>query len=155
MAEALQALVESVVVDQGLDLEAVDIVGSERHRLLRVVVDADGGVGIDSISAISKALSHDLDESGLMGERRYTLEVTSRGVSSPLSAPRHWRRNTGRMVRAQLEAGGEVTGRILAADEESVLLDVRGRRRTIGYGDIGRAIVQTELNRPQVNREDS
>jgi ribosome maturation factor RimP len=154
MVHGLQGLVESVVAATGLDLEDVDLVGTDNHRTLRVVVDADDGVGIDAISELSRALSHDLDDSGLMGQRHYTLEVTSRGVSSPLTAPRHWRRNHGRLVKARLEAGGDVIGRIVESGDESVVLDAQGQRRTLAYADVARAIVQVELTMPKKNRED-
>lgn len=154
MAEDLQTLVASVVADSGLDLEAVDLVGPEKQRTLRVVVDADGGVGIDAISSVSRALSRDLDESGLMGQRRYTLEVCSRGLSSPLTAAKHWRRSVGRLVKAKLESGTEVTGRIIESDDTTVVLNVRGKSRTLAFADVSRAIVQAELNPPQLNTED-
>jgi ribosome maturation factor RimP len=154
MVNGLQGLVESVVAAKGLDLEDVDLVGTDKHRTLRVVVDADGGVGIDAISELSRALSGDLDDSGLMGQGHYTLEVTSRGVSSPLTTPRHWRRNHGRLVKARLESGGDVTGRIVESGDEAVVLDAQGQRRTVAYADVARAIVQVELNMPRKNRED-
>lgn len=154
MAEDLRTFVASVVADSGLELEAVDLVGPERQPTLRVVVDADGGVGIDAISSVSRALSRDLDDAGLMGQRRYTLEVTSRGLSSPLTAPKHWRRNAGRLVKATLESGADVTGRILDSDDTGAVLDVRGKHRTVAFADVARAIVQAELNRPKLHMED-
>ena len=46
-----------------------------------------------------------LDESDVMGEQPYTLEVTSRGVDRPLTLPRHWRRNADRLVEVTLADG--------------------------------------------------
>ena len=48
-----------------------------------------------------------LDESDVMGEMPYTLEVTSRGVDRPLTLPRHWRRNEDRLVKATLADGSD------------------------------------------------
>ena len=51
-----------------MDLENVRITATGRRRLLRVVVDADGGVSLDDITQVSRALSAELDATGAMGE---------------------------------------------------------------------------------------
>ena len=87
------------------------------------------------------------DEADPTKGRPYTLEVSSRGVTRPLSEPRHFRRNTGRLV--EIEAAGEqLTGRIRGGDETSVDVEVDGELRSIGLELITREVVQIELNRP-------
>jgi ribosome maturation factor RimP len=83
-----------------------------------------------------------------MGEQPYTLEVTSRGVDRPLTLPRHWRRNKGRLVKVTLVEGGQVTtARIGASDDEGVTLVVDGSERRTAYPDIAKALVQIEFKR--------
>ena len=84
---------------QGLDLEDVVVTPAGKRRLLRVVVDQDGGVDLDTVAGVSTAVSATLDESDAMGGAPYVLEVTSPGVDRPLTAPRHWRRNRDRLVK--------------------------------------------------------
>jgi ribosome maturation factor RimP len=127
----------------GLDLEAVDLSKAGKHRVLRIAVDRDGGIGIDDITDATRALSEVLDASDVMGSLPYTLEVTSRGVDRPLTLPRHWRRNAGRLVRLDLADGSSVEGRIGDNDEDGV--DVATHRYP--YDQITTALVQTELNR--------
>jgi len=131
----------------GLDLEALVVTPAGNRRVLRVAVDADGGVTLDMIAAATSVVSETLDGSDVMGERPYTLEVTSRGVDSPLSLPRHWRRNTDRLVKVTLAEGDEVTGRILAAADMTATLDVDGAEREVAYADVAKALVQVEFNR--------
>jgi ribosome maturation factor RimP len=147
MTDSLETLVESTVTSLGLDLEALDLTPAGNKRVLRIAVDRDGGVGIDHITDATRALSEVLDSSDVMGEQPYTLEVTSRGVDRPLTLPRHWRRNEGRLVRLRL-AGDEssVDGRIGVADDTGV--EILGRTTTrYAYTDITSALVQVELNR--------
>ncbi len=147
MTDSLETLVESTVTSLGLDLEALDLTPAGNKRVLRIAVDRDGGVGIDHITDATRALSEVLDTSDVMGEQPYTLEVTSRGVDRPLTLPRHWRRNEGRLVRLRL-AGDDssVDGRIGASDDTGV--DIEGRTTTrYAYTDITSALVQVELNR--------
>src|SRR5215831_16327025 len=103
-------LLEPVITAAGLDLEAVRVSPAGRRRLLRLVVDADGGVGLDRIADVSREVSARLDGSGAMGEVPYTLEVSSPGVDRPLTERRHWRRAEGRLVSVPLTAaGGDVS----------------------------------------------
>src|SRR4051794_27604131 len=95
---AASELVERCVSELGLDLDAVELRGQGSKRLLRIVIDADGGVPLDVLSEASRELSGELDRSDVMGSLGYTLEVTSRGVDRPLTLPRHWARNIGRLV---------------------------------------------------------
>lgn len=130
-----------------LDLEAVELTPAGRTRVLRIAVDKDGGVTLDDIAEATRSVSGALDDSDLMGETAYTLEVTSRGVDRPLVEPRHWRRNHDRLVRATLSDGSELTGRIGASDDDGVTLDVSGTERRLAYDDIAKAMVQVEFNR--------
>ena len=145
----IAAAIRPVVTAAGLDLESVRVTAAGRRRLLRVVVDRDGGVSLDDAAAISRQLSAALDEAAVMGDFPYTLEVSSPGVDRPLTDPRHWRRAVGRLVRVTAADAGAVSGRIVAADPDGVILDVEGARRRFGYAALGAGAVQVEFGHPQ------
>ena len=157
----LREQLEPVVAGLGYDLEEVVAQRAGSRQLLRVVVDGDGGITLDDIAEVSQAVSAALDESDALGEAPYDLEVTSPGVSRPLTLPRHWRRAAGRLVQAALTAGGELTGRVLEADEDGVTLELPGKkpgtageRRRLAYPELGRGKVQVEFNRPGAPGDD-
>jgi len=131
----------------GLDVEAVELTPAGKRRVLRVAVDKDGALTLDDVAEATREVSRVLDGSDVMGEMPYTLEVTSRGVDRPLTLPRHWRRNAGRLVKASLLEGGEVTGRISESDDDGVHLEVDGEKRRVAYTDVAKAKVQIEFNR--------
>jgi ribosome maturation factor RimP len=158
----LDEIVRDCVTGLGLDLEAVELTSGGKRRRLLVAVDTDGGVGIDVITQATRALSEALDTSDVMGPAQYTLEVTSRGIDRPLTAPRHWRRNEGRLVRVRLAdetaTNPVVEGRIGASDDTGVELVTKAAVRRHDYADIASAVIQAELNAqpgPQNSREDS
>ena len=77
-------------------------------------------------------VSRVLDESDVMGEQPYTLEVASPGVDRPLTHPRHWRRNHDRLVEVRLADGTTVTGRIARATTTTPsTLDVDGEAQQV------------------------
>ena len=147
--EALSEVLTSPLASRGLDLEGVEISKAGRRTVVRVLIDKDGGVTLDDIADATKEVSRLLDETDVMGEQAYLLEVTSPGTDRPLTLPRHWRRNTDRLVKATLRDGQSVTGRIVAADEENATLDVDGSSREIAYADVAKAKVQIEFNRKE------
>jgi ribosome maturation factor RimP len=142
----VRAVVEPVVAEAGYDLEELTLSRAGRRYVVRVLVDTDGGISLDDVAIVSREISAALDaaeESGgdlLNGE--YQLEVGSPGIDRPLTEPRHWRRNTGRLV-----AVNGVTGRVVSTDDTGVVLDVDGATRAIGFAELGRGKVQIEFKR--------
>lgn len=144
---ALMRLLEPVVAGAGYDLEDVIVTPAGKRRQVRVIVDAEGGIDLDDVADVSQEVSQALDDSDAMGSAPYVLEVTSPGVDRPLTQPRHWRRAVGRLVRATLSEGEETTGRVMSADDTTVVLDSDGRERRLGYDELIRGLVQVEFNR--------
>ncbi|MEJ3744044.1 ribosome maturation factor RimP [Actinomycetes bacterium KLBMP 9797] len=149
-ADRVRAVVEPVIVAAGYDVEEFAVSRAGRRHMVRVAIDGDGGVSLDTIADVSRAVSAALDaaeEAGgdlLPGE--YELEVGSRGVSRPLTLPRHWRRNVGRLVKVTV-AGRSLTGRIMAADDEGVVLDVDGTHHEAAYAQLGSGRIEVEFTR--------
>jgi ribosome maturation factor RimP len=155
----LTSLIESVLTAMEIDLEAVKITAAGRRVVLRIVIDADGGVSLDDIAEVSREVAAKLDAKNAMGEAPYTLEVTSPGTDRPLTQQRHWRRATGRLVVVPLitkdeaseriaHAGpDEYLGRIIDVAQDRVTLEIDGARRTFSLGELGPGRVQVEFGR--------
>jgi ribosome maturation factor RimP len=143
-------VIEPVVAAAGYDLEELSLSRAGRRHVVRVLIDGDGGVNLDAVATVSRDISTALDaaeEAGdelLVGE--YQLEVGSPGVDRPLTLPRHWRRNVSRLVAVTVD-GRAVTGRVTAADDEGVVLDVDGTVHEVTYAQLGPGRVQIEFNR--------
>ncbi|WP_040284150.1 ribosome maturation factor RimP [Tessaracoccus massiliensis] len=158
MQEAkLVAVIEPLLAERGLELDSLDITRMGKRSVLRLTVDGDGPQGrgplLDDIASASSAISAALDESPAVGDHPYTLEVSSRGVSKPLTEPKHFRRNATRLVKLWL-AEGELTGRIVSASDDELTLDVNGAERVVAFADINKAVVQVEMNRPVDDEQD-
>lgn len=166
-ANRIGSVVEPLLVDHGLELEAVELQPAGKRTVIRIVVDGDGadgrGPGLDEIAEATRSVSAALDDSDAVGSGSHTLEVSSRGIARPLEKPQHWRRNVDRMVKATVTTDTEgdgstsddgttsetVVGRITASSEHEVTLDVDGQPRTLALADISKALVQVEFNRKE------
>ncbi len=148
--DRLRQVIAPVVERAGYDLEELAVSRAGRRHLLRIIVDGDGGVSLDTVADLSREISAALDSAeetgGEFSSGEYVLEVSSPGVDRPLTQPRHWRRNVGRLVA--VSAGErQLTGRVSAADEAGIILDVAGRQHELGYAELGPGRVQVEFGR--------
>jgi ribosome maturation factor RimP len=146
----IRAVVERAVTGEGYELDSLSVKPVGRRHLVRVTIDGDGGLGLDVIAEVSRAISAALDAAEETGkqliEGEYQLEVSSPGVDRPLTTPAHWRRNTGRLVK--VKSGERVyTGRVVTADGQGITLEVAGVAHRLGYGDLGPGRVQIEFSR--------
>ena len=153
--EHLLDLLGPLVSEAGYDLEDIAVTSAGRRSLVRVTVDAEGGIDLDAVAQVSRLVSDALDaDADNPGSPRalagaYVLEVSSPGVDRPLTQPRHWRRNTGRLVKVVLHEGDPVTGRITDSDDQAATLDVDGVPRRVEYGEVRKAKVQVEFRKEQ------
>lgn len=146
-ARVLRSLAEPIVAALDCDLEDVVIRQAGKRRLVRVVVDHDGGLSLDLVADISREISRALDDHDVFGQSAYVLEVTSPGVDRPLRAPRHWSRAIGRLVAVTPKSGERFDGRVLDADADAATLDVAGAEHRVEYAEVARAVVQVEFSR--------
>jgi ribosome maturation factor RimP len=152
-ARRLAELLRPALEGSGVELDDVTVTAAGRRSVVRVVVDSDTGVSLDEVAEASRLLSEELDRvdeaqpSLLAGA--YVLEVSSPGVDRPLTEPRHWRRNVRRLVTAHLREGAPVTGRVVEAGDDAVVLDVDGTRTTVSYADVAKGSVQVEFKRDE------
>lgn len=164
ISEKLTELLSALLADIELELDDLKVVPAGKRRTVQVRVDGDGSSGhgpdLDEIAEATRLISQALDDADAMGDAPYTLEVSSRGVSAPLTKPAHFRRNVGRLVRLTRRDGEPILGRIKAADEDRVTLQpepepgskptkkqLAAEPVTITFDQVTKAVVQIEMNR--------
>ena len=167
----VQELIDGALDGSGVVLEEVVVTPAGRRRVVRVVVDRAlelagdvtetlPSLSLDEIASATRTVSDALDESDVLGEQPYTLEVTSPGVSRPLTVASHFRRNVGRLVVLTPRGGEPVTGRIIRAGDDDLTLQIPAvkkapeRDETFAYAAIDRADVQVEFSRKDDNASD-
>jgi len=133
----LTALVEPIISSSGYFLEELKVTG-RNPQILTVVIDSEGSLTLDDVTVVAKAISGALEA---LGETTYTLEVTSPGIDRPLTLPRHWRKNHGRLVKVTLIDGENLRGRIGDLTETEVAID----ENPIEFAMITSALVEIEF----------
>jgi ribosome maturation factor RimP len=152
----IESLVAPVAAAHDLEVDRIEVLSAGKRSVVRIFLDGDGpsglGPSLDEIATATRAISAAFDGADITRGRPYTLEVSSRGVTRPLTEARHFRRNTGRLVA--IDTGGEqFTGRVVAVAGEAVELEVDGAVRRVPLAGITRAVVQVEMNRTIEDQE--
>jgi ribosome maturation factor RimP len=94
-------LAESVVPN-GLEIVEVEVKGSGRNQLVRIVIDKPGGVTHADCERVSHEMSAVLDAADLIPSS-YHLEVSSPGVERKLKKWQDWERFQGQKARVVLK----------------------------------------------------
>jgi len=150
MRDLIAALLTAPLENLGFDCEEIAVTPAGKRRIVRVLVDKEGGLNLDDVAEASRLVSAILDENeAKLGSTPYTLEVSSPGVDRPLTLERHWVRNISRLVKIIFREGAPITGRIMAVSNGIVTLDVAGAMQDIPIDDVAKARVEVEFNREE------
>ena len=151
LTQSITDLISPAVTETGFYLEEVQIASPGSHRTITCVVDGPTPLNLDQVTVVSRVISELLDAEDFMGDTPFTLEVTSPGVDRPLTQTRHWTKNLTRLIKATLNDGSVITGRLTEFDETNATLveNIKGRikNHSVAFADIKRAVVEIEFNR--------
>jgi ribosome maturation factor RimP len=176
---ALTELLLPALAADGLVVEELRLTPAGKRRILKVLIDRDpyaerpgsagpplpppdvpiDGLSLDEVAEASRLVSEQLDR--LTGEgdplegTPYTLEVSSPGIERPLTLPRHYRRNVGRLVDLETADGSTLRCRITSATPDSVTVETSHGPRELAWPDVLSASVQVEFRRVAATPEPS
>lgn len=124
--DEVRDLAEAVTRHRSLSLWDVEVGGQRGRMVVRVFVDADDGVDLDTVATVSEEISRGLDLRDPI-DGRYTLEVSSPGLERTLRSPEHFRLSVGKsvVVKTKEPVVGDshrVDGVVVDAGPESVRL---------------------------------
>ncbi len=96
--------VEGIVEESGLLLVDTNLFQAGSRRILRVLVDKVGRVGLDECAAVSRTIANAIETLDLISGA-FTLEVSSPGLGRQLSTDNDWKRCVGRKLEVKTESG--------------------------------------------------
>ena len=149
----IQEIAQKIVESEGLELIDLEYKPGRSRSLLRLYIDKESGVTLSDCESVSRQLSAILDVKDLL-KTAYVLEVSSPGLDRPLRTDRDYRRALGRMLKVNLVANAEgkseqLTGKLLEATDDVVLIEDGGRTKSIPRSSIQRAVQEIVLGQPK------
>jgi ribosome maturation factor RimP len=148
--EEVSDLAEAVARRRSLRLWDIEMSGSGGSRVVRIFVDGDDGVDLDTVAEVSEEISRGLDLRDPI-DGRYTLEVSSPGLERTLKRPEHYSASVGQqvVVKTKQRLVGDshrVDGTVVDADEASVRLLAGDKEVDVPYEAIKSARTVFEWN---------
>ncbi|MBR1811035.1 MAG: ribosome maturation factor RimP [Clostridia bacterium] len=101
VAETVRTLAAPLVASLGLKLWDVRFLKEGADSILRIIIDKDGGVGIDDCVAVNDILDRPLDEADPISVP-YRLQVQSPGIERELTRDAHFAAYIGADVKVKL-----------------------------------------------------
>jgi len=137
-----ETLIRPVIEGSGLELVDVAFRRESGRRVLRVVVDREGGVDVDTIAELAEKVSRRLDVEGF-APGPYALEVSSPGIERSLKLPRDFARRVGDNVKVKtttpIEGRTNITGELVSADDDGIVVAAAGGELRVRHADIASA----------------
>lgn len=97
---------------------------------IKIVLDGDQSVSVNDCVDISRELEQELERE----MEDFSLEVTSAGLSTPLTLPRQFKKNIGRKLSVKTE-NKNYKADLLTADDEGIELQWKQREpKPVGKG---------------------
>jgi ribosome maturation factor RimP len=138
--DAIKQAITPIIEGSGNFLEEVTLLGGS-PKTLTVVIDSEAHLNLDQVTIVTKAISDILENLPELGSTPFTLEVTSPGIERPLTLPRHWKKNHGRLVEIALNEGSIIKGRIGELTNTAVTID----GNEVEFGTVKRALIEIEF----------
>lgn len=108
----------------------VDVLLNEKgpkHKI-SILIDADGGLNIDTCATVSRAVGEELEAKNVI-DNAYILEVSSPGLDHPLTGKRQYQKNMGRNLQVTLENGDQLEGKLTGVDQADLTLLVKQKEK--------------------------
>jgi ribosome maturation factor RimP len=141
--EDISNAIRPIIEAGGNYLEEIKVVSAGKRKSITVIVDSDSYLNLDQVTLITKSISEVIEGIKSLGDSPFTLEVTSPGIDRPLTLPRHWKKNVGKLVEITLNSGDALSGRIESADDVGAVLDTGSTK----FSDVKKAQLKIEFKK--------
>ena len=144
----VELLAQPILDELGLELVEIQYRREQIGWVLRLIIDKQGGVGLDDCSQFSRQLGYVLEVEDII-DQHFHLEVSSPGLDRLLTKTRDFERNIGQKVTVSFRASTDVDdvciGRIDSVDDQAVTLYTQNGKHEIQLDDIIKARLVIEF----------
>jgi ribosome maturation factor RimP len=138
----MRELLEPTIEDLGYELVWIEMANQDKHKILRIYIDAPGGIQVDDCETVSRQISVLLDVEDPMNTE-YFLEVSSPGLDRPLVKPDHFKQFLGDQARIIMHTHvlgrRKFTGQMVEADDNAVVVEMDGESFELPYKNMDSA----------------
>ncbi len=145
----LYEMLELSIDDYGYELVHLELMGREKSRVLRLYIDAPGGVSLEDCVFVSQQVSRLLDVEDPI-EGNYSLEVSSPGIERPLAKREHFEQVIGERIEVstlvKCEGRKKIMGHLRKVADHTLVVEVEGAPIVIEMNNVRRARLKPNLD---------
>ncbi|MDI6822091.1 MAG: ribosome maturation factor RimP [Actinomycetota bacterium] len=138
----VEELIAPILEGEGLELFDVELQREPRGLVLRIFIDSERGVDLNTCARMSELIGRALDEADLISTP-YTLEVSSPGIERRLTKPRHYRQFIGSKIKVKtiktLANRRQFTGILKEVGEHQFTMECEGELMRIPFDLVSQA----------------
>ena len=138
----IREIVEPLLASLGLGLWGIEMQTTPRGSLLRIYVEAEGGVTIDQCKTVSKHLSLIFDVDDPLPGSAYTLEVSSPGLERPFFSIEQLRPYLGQKIalkcKQPVQGSKKWRGHVSSIDGNSIELQTENQTLSLDWDQCSR-----------------
>lgn len=143
----IREIAEQICDESGLELFDIKFKSDGPSGLLRILIDSEDGITVRDCTRVSKELSTHLDVEDPI-RSRYRLEVSSPGLDRPLRHLEDAKKAVGKKVSVKarpIDNRKNFTGTLQAVENESLLIDAKGKQYLIPWSKVRKAKIVYEF----------
>lgn len=146
--EKISQIAEKLAEELAVELVDVEFVKEGSQWFLRIFIDKDGGMDLDTCEVFSRKLGEILDEDDPITQA-YRLEVSSPGIERPLKKEQDFIRFSGQLVKISLfeaiDGQKQLIGKLAGLEDGKVKVEVDGNVFEINLAQISKANLYWEF----------
>ena len=147
--ESLYQMLSENVDAYGYDLIHLELLGRSSSRILRLYIDAPGGITLDDCVFVSQQVGRLLDVEDPISSR-YTLEVSSPGIERPLARREHYQEAVGKRIQVstivKCQGRKNFLGTLTCVVDDAIVIEVDGTTYVIELTKIRQAKLKPNTN---------
>ena len=128
LKQTIEEIVEKHLPDESHFVVDVEISEIGARQRLKILIDADAGLNINTCALVSRAVGEEIEAKELLAEA-YVLEVSSPGLDYPLMSRRQYGKNVGRTLKVTLEDNRELEGVLQGVDPSAITLKIKKKEK--------------------------
>jgi len=140
LRQTIEEIVEKHLPDSSHFVVDILIVEKGPKKSLKILIDADHGINIDTCALVSRAVGEEIEAKELM-DTAYIMEVSSPGVDFPLSSRRQYQKNMGRNLKVILANDQTIEGKLTEVDQRGIYILIKKKEK-------GKKEIEESLNLP-------
>lgn len=145
-AKRIEALISDLLQEKGIELLEVEYKKEHGEQMLRIYIDRDEGVDLDTCTLATRAVQDVIDQDNIEYDH---LEVSSPGIDRLLKKDKDFKKFQGERIKLRtfepLDGQKNFVGKLLDVNEEVLNIEIDGISRPISRNTISQVRLHPEI----------